>query len=220
MSTEILNLLGDQATVVSTCIDLFTLATFFSLEGLRQRAVEVLTEYFIYEAYSIQTSVRLEEELEGVNLSFCGFVSPYLEGVRKVYSPANSDELQPLKATFLLYVKLTRYIALRDELLGEKLRTDPELADFLTDILKATFFRPFGKLKENEKGMRAYEEMESLSQLCKNCDKHGDFMTEFGDTVGGHKQEAWCRKCKPLGEENVMKLLGADKPGFTRKWRN
>lgn len=127
-----------------------------------------------------------------------------------MYSPACSGDQQPLKATFLLYLKLTRYIALREELLGERLRADPELADFLTDILKATYFGPYG-LKKQLRSRYIYDEVEYMAEECTTCQQAIEVVAEFGDTTRGREQHAWCRKCKPLGEENVMELLGVDK---------
>ncbi|KAI0449793.1 hypothetical protein F5B21DRAFT_493333 [Xylaria acuta] len=205
---DLINLLktyfNKRPFLMSTCIELFTLGKFFGLDGLCKRAEDVLTEHLIAEAAAVQSyvhnySLGMEELQDTVDQ----FSPSFLEAVRTVYSAADSDDLQPLKTTLLLYLKLTRYVVLREELLGKTLRTDPGLAGFLTDILVATHFRPF--MKEKEK----------MESQCSKCKEEAGVIVEFGDTITGNAQKGWCRKCRPLGQEGVMKLLGDDSPTYT-----
>ncbi|KAI0530444.1 hypothetical protein GGR58DRAFT_508407 [Xylaria digitata] len=189
---DVLNLLEDEETVMNTCLELFTLANFFSLDGLRQRVVEVLTEVFIDQASNIQKGVRSRDPDEYYD--FKEFSPRFLATVRTVYGAANPADMKPLKDTFLLFLRLTNYIALRHELLGKTLRTDPTLADFLTDILKATLFKPLTLCNE------------WLQDNCSSCN------CDIETAVVFTPQESWCRNCSPLGEENVMKLLSDDWP--------
>ncbi|KAI0423656.1 hypothetical protein F5Y09DRAFT_348590 [Xylaria sp. FL1042] len=141
--------LEEYSPVLITCIDLFTLAKFFAMDGLRKRAIDVLTERFVHEATRLQTRVRDEAAVEDIQGDVDRFAPYLLEALKTVYKADNSD-LHPLKPTFLLYLKLTRYVVLRDDLLGATLlREQPEYADFLADILKATLFRPFEEGKED-----------------------------------------------------------------------
>ncbi|KAI0099618.1 hypothetical protein GGR51DRAFT_391991 [Nemania sp. FL0031] len=200
MPDDVLKRLKDPVTLMGTCIDLFVLANFFDLDGLRKRAVEVITEYLISEAKEIQGIVNGLAELEVIQTAFGEFSEIYLETVRTVYS---RPELQPLKSVLMRYVKLTRYVALREQLLGQRLRTDLSLADFQADILNETLFRPFVQRKE------------SMDFECAGCECVLEYATCFGDTIIGESQSAWCRKCKPLGEERVIELLGGER---TRQW--
>ncbi|KAI1113316.1 hypothetical protein F5Y14DRAFT_452215 [Nemania sp. NC0429] len=204
VTDHFLKLLMHDSTVTSTCVDIFTLGTFFSLEGLRQRAVHILTEYFIAYAGAVQTAVQdgqkvVKEELER-------FAPGFFDSICTVYSRADTDDLQPLKATFLLFIKLTRYVALRDDVLGERIRSDPRLAGFLTDILKATFFRPFGVHPDGS--FPGYEEMQGS---CSECEEIMPFATKFEDPIWDCKPKALCRRCSPLGDERVLQSLGANK---------
>ncbi|KAI1124331.1 hypothetical protein F5Y10DRAFT_31243 [Nemania abortiva] len=212
---DVLTLLRQPSTVISTCIDLFALANFFSLDGLRKRAVDVLTEYFMIEASKIQSDLRNQAQMIDIQGDLDSFATPFLEAVRRVYSPTSQDDLQPLKSTLLLYPKLTRYGVLRKELLGDRLRTDPALSGFLADILEETYFRPL----EMDKEYMAEEcfgcKSSFRSKFSMDPRRKRDFAVCFGDTIIGEEQEAWCRKCKPLGEEHVMNLLGS---GESVRW--
>ncbi|KAF2963126.1 hypothetical protein GQX73_g10442 [Xylaria multiplex] len=192
---DLLALLMDRQTVMNTCLELFALANFFSLGGLRKRTIDVLTEVFIAEASVIQEGIlsgRTQEDYLSL------FHLRFLDIVRTVYGAGESANMGPLKDTLLLFLKLTNYVVLRDELLGETLRTDPTLAEFLTDILKATLFRPLDPDNEN------------MQATCSQCEKTMEVAVKFADVICGAQQRAWCRECRPLGELNVMKLLGAD----------
>ncbi|TRX97996.1 hypothetical protein FHL15_001206 [Xylaria flabelliformis] len=107
-----------------TCIDLFALRKFFSLERL-------------WKHYGISNGDIDEIQPEISTLS-----SIYLGSVHAVFSSANSDS-KLLRETLVSYLELARYVVRREEFLGETMRTDSKLATFLADILKATLFGPF-----------------------------------------------------------------------------
>ncbi|KAI0468775.1 hypothetical protein F4859DRAFT_490279 [Xylaria cf. heliscus] len=192
---DLLALLKDERTVMSTCIDLVTLAKYFNLEGLRERAVDVYNDVVITEAYFVQQYFARNGDIKGLHAQVVESFSPYYLGaIREVYGAANSDDLKPLKEALLRYPYLTCNLVLRKELLGHTLRTDQQYVEFFGDVLDRTICRPFG-------------DDEYLDTVCTRCKSDQKVIVVFGDTIAGHPQAPWCRKCKPLGEENLFKLL-------------
>ncbi|KAJ8126755.1 hypothetical protein O1611_g6881 [Lasiodiplodia mahajangana] len=196
MPIDVRRSLENRATAMGTCIDLFTLANLFGLYGLRKRAEQVLDEYLLFEAERIQSMLKFAAELEDFRPEFEEFVIGYLETARIVYSTDRQLELQSLKPILMNYVKNTGWVVLREELLGERIFTDPTLAGFRDDILKKTLFGPFR------------DKRESMKRECAQCECRLGDAAIFGDDITKNGWKAWCRKCKPVGEPRVMELLG------------
>ncbi|KAI0195442.1 hypothetical protein F4808DRAFT_474673 [Astrocystis sublimbata] len=183
-------------TELTICLDLFALGKHFLLEGLRNLAIDLLTEKIIVEANEIQASCRKNDTK---TLPSRRFPFHFLRLVRAVYNGPKADNFKELRPVLMLYLKLTRYLVLRDEIMGNELRTDKELAGFLDDILKETLFRP---LFEDKAPL-------SMPTTCNKCGKALTFATRFGDATTGKGHRAWCRECQPLGRKNVMDIIVA-----------
>ncbi|KAI1419579.1 hypothetical protein F5Y12DRAFT_777192 [Xylaria sp. FL1777] len=190
---DLLSLLEDDETALATCIKLFILANFFSLEGLAKRAVDVFTEHVIRQASYIQRYISCKKDLQE---TVDDFSPQFLVAVRIVYNATNSLDLLPFRHPIMLYLKLTCYIVLRAELLGNRLREDPELANFQNEILNQTLYGPL-------------EDYDSIEMKCVQCKREHSFVAEFEDPLKGPSDRVWCRNCVPLGEEGVLlKLTG------------
>ncbi|KAI0437131.1 hypothetical protein F4803DRAFT_571277 [Xylaria telfairii] len=198
---DLIGLLKDVSTAMSTCLELFALGEYFELAGLRKRATDVLMEHIFDQASIFQEDLRLES-LEDTKENADCFIPHYLGAVRTVYGGADSDKREELKKTLLRYIELTGYVVLREEFLGKALCTDSELAGFLADILKATFFKSFGCLER--KGI-------IIDVSCAKCDQKIKIPKESGSVIWENMPGAWCRRCNQVGVAKLMMLLGDDR---------
>jgi hypothetical protein len=210
---DLLELLQNDKTVLDTCVDLFTIADFFTLGMLCRRAADVMTECLIRQATSIQSHIRRNavkrEDPDWKGLSTKEnkeFLARFFDTAKRVYSMGPSS-FGMLKNALLLFPKMTRCLILHKELFGDALFVDEGLAPFAVDILRVMFSsRP------------STDELE-LAVKCSNCFRELDVAIEFGDfsrVDGIPRLRALCRSCaKPVGDKSVMYRLGVPLPPRT-----
>ncbi|KAI0114074.1 hypothetical protein GGR51DRAFT_578312 [Nemania sp. FL0031] len=187
-------LFADEQAVMNACIDLFTIADYFTLDELCNRACQILADHLVGRAakvygelyphisYEYQNKEEVAEILrENVDQEF---LERFFSAVKRVYSIGSGSFLL-LKSALLLYPSLTLCTTLREDVFGDTIFKDPELAGFAVDILKAVF------------GTGSASKLLCKVEKCAVCGKdtagHVKFAVKRQDD--GYTIDAWCRIC-------------------------
>ncbi|KAI1110480.1 hypothetical protein F5Y14DRAFT_455014 [Nemania sp. NC0429] len=201
----LLLLLQDDSTVMDTCVDLFAVADFFTLDVLCKHATNVLIEHLVGYATRVQSAVGVvalpnhPSKLQGIAQSHQEFHRRFFAVVERTYS-FGSTTFKRLKDALLLYPKLTRCIIFREEILGNIKLGDMNVAEFTADVLGSVVALDMGS------------ERIPIPKKCSRCKKNGRCMTDFKVTRKWERYVTFdgvCKACHPLGDPDVLKSLGA-----------
>ncbi|KAJ8130910.1 hypothetical protein O1611_g2717 [Lasiodiplodia mahajangana] len=187
-------LFTDEQAVMNTCVDLFTVADYFTLDSLCDdacqvladfivdRAVRVYSELYPFVGYGYQGKEEMAELLEKHVTK--EFLERFFSVVKKVYS-IGSSSFTPLKHALLLYPSLTFCTTLREDVFGDTIFKDPELAEFGVDILKAVF------------GTGSVRKLLDKVQECALCraETRGFIKFVVKRQDNAYTIDAWCRTC-------------------------
>ncbi len=167
----------------------------FTLDTVCAHAAAILTEKINRHATKLgnfYSKVNPAKGLQGFDDKL--FLSRFFEAVRVVYSNGSSSS-RPMKKALLLYAKHTGNVTLREEFLGEKLFTDPELAEFAMDNLKMVASTSTGP--------------EIINGYCIHC--RASFVKVFAN------KSTLCGKCRPPFSEEVLEFLSVSQPEESKR---
>ncbi|KAI0531950.1 hypothetical protein GGR58DRAFT_507943 [Xylaria digitata] len=208
-SSDLLTLLEDNKTVILTCVELFEIADFFTIDTLCTHAVDVLLEHIIQQATHVQGIIRGQNSTGIINNSKWvddDFCDRFLDMARMVYTRYESPSFQPLKNALVMFPELTRYHVLRATRFKQKFFSDPDLAEFARDILGSMFSKEISRADRD------------LPLRCRKCPQTG-FIHNFSLQMGyaGTSVVGKCRGCVPIGNKDVMQQLRGDEPGEAKR---
>ncbi|TGJ78702.1 hypothetical protein E0Z10_g10060 [Xylaria hypoxylon] len=137
--SDLLALLEDDETVMESCVDLFKIADFFTVDALCTHAVDVFLEHIVKHAKRTQSIIKLWGQNPTVDECLdLRFIDRFFQVTSIVYS-SGLPSFNRLKRPLLMYPSLTRYVVMRTIPFKQRLLGDRELSEFAQDNLAFMF---------------------------------------------------------------------------------